>query len=394
MSANGQADHTALNTQVSQYFHAMKYSGDGFEGEWLEGEAVGPGGAEGPHETVGTEPQTPSLGGTMGDPLAPRPPNMQQGPIAGGRPLVLKMDTPPTRICPFCSKTFQHQGSLGRHLDHQKGNELHPASEVAKLRGKVARRGNPDEVRARRVERSREYNRRDYVKEKNRVRRQLQARFQKARDAELRRFYRRIALPSVPAVPTFPFMVLMFLPCALWPQDPPTAETYRMLREYLEEKEGVRERVAFLGSSGANKAQDETTPVGQTSERESDNDFLNLSTLETQAAQDTQNAANRDALAQWLERLKVAFESWQGRSAEARTEIWQREQRAITRQLLGDLTYFDYAVRENYARHLMVRKREEEGESGGGKGEYDKLDEADLAAVAAAAAAAVKGYGD
>lgn len=349
--AENQTDHTELNTQVSQYFQSIKQytNSEGFDddtGVDLDLSAL----------DNTNEEDAQDYSQLVNVELRPKDPSRkrvkQQQSTASN--LVMKMEnrnTAAVRICPFCSKTFQHSGSLGRHLDHQKGNELHPVEEIDKMRANVARRGNPEEVKARRVMRSREYNRRDYVKEKNRLRRQMQSKFQKVRDNELMKFYRRINVPGVPRVPTFPFLVLMFLPSGMWPHDPPTGETFRLLTAYVQQNSGISEKVKFLNEE-----------------------------------------AEAGGVDKWMEKIQISFENWQGRSQGSKNEIWQREQRAISQQVLGDLTYFDYAVREKYAKHLMMVKKHEMIKIESEKGEYDKLDDDELAAVAAAAAAAVKGY--
>lgn len=352
-----QADHTELNTQVSQYFQTIKqYTNDsGFDdGTGVELDLSGLDNANDVEEDTSDYSQLVNVELRPKETIRKRVVKQQQSQQNTPSNLVMKMETrnSSARICPFCSKTFQHSGSLGRHLDHQKGNELHPIEEIEKIRANVARRGNPDEVKARRVMRSREYNRRDYVKEKNRLRRQLQSKFQKAKDNELMRFYRRINVPIVPRVPTFPFLVLMFLPSRMWPHDPPTAETYRMLRSFIQENGDISDKIRFLGGED-NNTQD---------------------------------------VDKWLEKIEISFENWQGRTQVSKNEIWQREQRTVFQEVLGGLTYFDYAVRDNYAKHLMNVKKQEMIKMESEKSEYDKLDDEELAAVAAAAAAAVKGY--
>ncbi|GMM31414.1 hypothetical protein DAMA08_041590 [Martiniozyma asiatica (nom. inval.)] len=273
----------------------------------------------------------------------------------------LEQSTTSTNQCPFCSKTFQHSGSLGRHLDKQKGSPLHPIDEINKLRANVARRGDPESVKARLLERRKEYNRRDYVKQKNRVRRQIQHRYEKVKNNHLMKFYRKISIPKVPVVPSFAFLVLSFLPNSLWPSDPPTAETYRILTTHLE-NDDIKKKLAVF---------------------------------------------NPNTNIPWNEKVTISFENWQTLPLAAKREIWNREQRRIAQELLGNLTYFDFAVRKDWATHLMNEKKEQIDvddissdedkfklvEDAGDKLEDKyKLDDAELAAVAAAAAAAVKGY--
>ncbi|KGK36972.1 hypothetical protein BOH78_0995 [Pichia kudriavzevii] len=121
------------------------------------------------------------------------------------------------KVCKFCGKTFQQTGSLGRHLDHQKGNELHPAEEVEKIRGNVARRGNPEEI---------------------------------------------------------------------------------------------------------------------------------------------PHLSNSNTIQSHISKLTIGFENWQTLSAESKKDMWNREQRVVLQQLLGELTVFDFAIRDKWAEHLIKEKLE------------------------------------
>lgn len=217
--------------------------------------------------------------------------------------------------CQFCGKTFQQAGSLGRHLDTQKGNELHPVDEIEKIRSNVARRGNPDAVKARRQKRSKEYNRREYVKEKNRIRRKATSKLSRVKESYQMKFYRKISHPVLPSHPSFPRLVLFFLPPNTWPHDPPTTQTFKTLVMWLEKNNDVRSRVPFL------------------------NEGLTINGC--------------------LEKLSVSFESWQKLSTEDKKDMWNREQRVILQQSLGNLTVFDFAIRDNWAKHLMHEKKYE-----------------------------------
>lgn len=221
------------------------------------------------------------------------------------------------RECRFCGKTFQHAGSLGRHLDNQKGNELHPLEEVEKIRSNVARRGDPEAIKARRLQRSKEYNRREYVKEKNRLRRKFTSKLSRVKESYQMKFYRRINHPTLPTHPSFPRMVLFFLPPSAWPHDPPTAQTFKTLVMWLESNQEVQLRIPHLTKS---------------------------STVQNH-----------------LEKLTIGFENWQTLSTEDKKDMWIREQRAVFQQLLGDLSIFDFAIRDNWAKHLMEEKKAEIG---------------------------------
>lgn len=224
----------------------------------------------------------------------------------------LKSDTN-RRECKFCGKTFQHAGSLGRHLDNQKGNELHPIEEVEKIRSNVARRGDPVAVKARRSQRSKEYNRREYVKEKNRLRRKFTSKLSRVKESYQMKFYRQINHPTLPTHPSFPRMVLFFLPPNAWPHDPPTTQTFKTLVLWLESNQDVQEKIPHLNQS---------------------------STVQNH-----------------LEKLSIGFENWQTLSTEEKKDMWIREQRAVFQQLLGDLSIFDFAIRDNWAKHLMEAKK-------------------------------------
>lgn len=221
------------------------------------------------------------------------------------------------RECQFCGKTFQHAGSLGRHLDNQKGNELHPLKEVEKLRSNVARRGDPEAIKARRLQRSKEYNRREYVKEKNRLRRKYTSKLSRVKESYQMKFYRQINHPTLPTHPSFPRMVLFFLPPNAWPHDPPTAQTFKTLVLWLESNQDVQIKIPHLNKN---------------------------STLQNH-----------------LEKLTIGFENWQTLSTEDKKDMWIREQRTVFQELLGDLSIFDFAIRDNWAKHLMEEKKAEIG---------------------------------
>ncbi|ODV85214.1 hypothetical protein CANARDRAFT_199219 [[Candida] arabinofermentans NRRL YB-2248] len=265
----------------------------------------------------------------------------------------------PKKMCLFCGKTFAHPGSLGRHLDNRKGSPLHPADKIDQLRANVARRGDPVAVKARRSLRARDYNRREHVKEKNRERRKYQSKIYRVKEAAELNFYKQLSMPSLPAHPSFPRMVLFFLPPSAWPHDPPTFQTYDTLCEWLKTNKNIQEKLPLLAIR---------TPRS------------------------------------YLEKLKIAFDNWLSLPNDGKKDMWIREQRICAQEALGQLTLFDYAVRETWTRKLTEDKRREviaaavatNGMSDGGINEADgadeegaknELEEAAYAAVAAAAAA-------
>jgi hypothetical protein len=230
------------------------------------------------------------------------------------------------RQCQFCGKTFQHAGSLGRHLDNQKGNELHPTEAVDKLRSKVARRGDPEAIRARRLQRSKEYNRRAYVMEKNRQRRKFTSKLSRVKESYQMKFYRRINHPVLPQDLTFPRMVLFFLPPNMWPEEPPSLETFRTIIMWFQTNEDIKMKLKYLNETHAYSS--------------SDSDHM---------------------IQHYHQKLRILFERWQQLSESDKFVLYATEQKAVTRELLGDLTIFDFAVRDKWAKHLMDEKKLEMG---------------------------------
>ncbi|KAG7820853.1 hypothetical protein KL942_000142 [Ogataea angusta] len=271
----------------------------------------------------------------------------------------------PKKMCRFCGKTFAHPGSLGRHLDNRKGSPMHPADQIERIRSNVARRGNPEEVRARRAERARLYNRRDYVKLKNRERRRTQSKVYRVRENAQLQFYKSISTPFLAAHPSFPRMVLFFLAPKDWPHDPPTFQTHETLIMHLDSDPELRKRLPYLS---ANLGIDD-----------------------------------------YKEKLKTAYENWMTLSNEAKKEMWSREQRLCAQDALGSLSLFDFAIREKWAHKLTNDKKQEimqstKSESMGSPNYNDSSDSDssrdvknvlcpdEFAAVAAAAAAVVNNH--
>lgn len=224
------------------------------------------------------------------------------------------------RACQFCGKTFSHPGSLGRHLDLKRGTRLHPADQVALIRADVKRRGDAVEIKTRRAKRAKVYNSREDVKERARARRRERERMDRARAVARQKFIERIGLPSLPAHPSFAYVVLYFLPPAQWPHDPPTAQTYHQLEQALQPLQGVDMKMF--------------------------NDYVN--------------------------KVNVAFEQWSVMNKQSKMEIWAREQRRVAEAALGSLSLYDLGSREIWLRLEEARvleainldsQREDEGDT-------------------------------
>lgn len=147
--------------------------------------------------------------------------------VVGVPPVLEGMD--PRKMCPFCQKTFSHPGSMGRHLDLKKGSKDHPAQVIDEMRADVKRRGDAEKVKERRRIRARKYNAREEVKERTKVQRRARERVQRAKRRVIKKFFDKLGRPHLQPHPTFPRLVLYFLPPTQWPHDPPTLETYRLL---------------------------------------------------------------------------------------------------------------------------------------------------------------------
>ncbi|ANB12057.1 hypothetical protein AWJ20_292 [Sugiyamaella lignohabitans] len=101
----------------------------------------------------------------------------------------------PKKVCQFCGRMFSHPGSLGRHLDLKRGNRLHPAALVDRIRGDVKRRGDPVEVKNRRAQRARLYNSREDVKQRAKLRRKEREKTESARAVARLNFIQRLGFP-------------------------------------------------------------------------------------------------------------------------------------------------------------------------------------------------------
>mmetsp|Transcript_3145 Transcript_3145/g.3747 ORF Transcript_3145/g.3747 Transcript_3145/m.3747 type:complete len:394 (+) Transcript_3145:20-1201(+) len=200
----------------------------------------------------------------------------------------------PKRYCKFCKKHFSHQGSYGRHLDLKKGDELHPMEEIAKIRSKVVRRNgflDNERLEARKSKKkvaSRIYNKRENVKEKNKIRRKLRDRDIKAKLLTNEWFLNQLGGGSTRLEQsTFAKLVCLYIPVNSWP----------------------------LGS-----------PPGK-------DIFENLIAV---------SANHSNAL---LEEVKDSYSVWQGYSFEKRRDIWFSEQKQTLEETLGNFTLVDLQER-------------------------------------------------
>lgn len=197
------------------------------------------------------------------------------------------------KSCQFCGMTFSHPGSLGRHLDMKKGTRLHPAEEIELLRANVKRRGDIVEIKNRRSQRAKLYNSREDVKQRAKVRRKLKERMDKAQAMAKEGFIERIGMPSLPAHPSFAYVVLYFLPPSQWPHDPPTTQTFQQLEHALQP----------------------------------------LQSLDTKMFNEYVNKVN------------VAFEQWSVMNKQTKSDIWAREQRRVAEAALGSLSLYELGSR-------------------------------------------------
>ena len=200
----------------------------------------------------------------------------------------------PKRYCRFCKKHFSHQGSYGRHLDLKKGDELHPVEEIAKIRSKVIRRNgflDNERIEARKSKKkvaSRIYNKRENVKEKNKIRRKLRDREIKAKLLTNEWYLNQLGNGSAKhGLPTFAKIVCLYLPVRSWPAGSPPAEG------------------AF-------------------------DDLISIS-------------ANHSSML--LEEVKDSYTIWQSYSVEKRRDLWFAEQKKTLEESLGNLSLIDLQQR-------------------------------------------------
>ncbi|ODV94792.1 hypothetical protein PACTADRAFT_50651 [Pachysolen tannophilus NRRL Y-2460] len=269
------------------------------------------------------------------------------------------------KVCPFCGKYFSHPGSLGRHLDLKKGTDLHPIAEIMKIRSDVQRRSGVDNPRARkrRNERARIYNQNENVKIKNRKRRKLQDRKLKAEKLAMVNFLSKLGKPSLQQHPSFPRMVLYFLPPSKWPHDPPTLETFRTLKEYLNNQQLLDTNTQYAIQSSAEHSNDVE---------------LRLANLQNEIS-----SKKLKKFQDYQEKLSTAFENWLSLSNDAKLDIWIREQRQCAQDALGisGLSLYNLANRSEwlveeqqklFQSYLKILKQEEEEEEEGEEADLDE----------------------
>ncbi|VVT46231.1 uncharacterized protein SAPINGB_P001111 [Magnusiomyces paraingens] len=213
-----------------------------------------------------------------------------------GTPGLKKTKSNFQNVCQFCGHVFSHSGSLGRHLDLKRGTRLHPADQIDLIRADVKRRGDVMEVRARRAKRAKEYNSREDVRERARARRKMKDLVHRSREQARQNFFDRIGTPHLPPHPSFAYVVLYFLPPALWPHDPPTSQTLEQLKQALE-------------------------PLRE---------FYD----------------NKMPLEEYTNKINVAYEQWSLMNKDSRMEIWNREQRRVAEAALGSLSLHDLGSRD------------------------------------------------
>ncbi|ODQ77389.1 hypothetical protein BABINDRAFT_163635 [Babjeviella inositovora NRRL Y-12698] len=212
----------------------------------------------------------------------------------------------PKKMCPFCGRTFSHPGSLGRHMDLKKGTRLHPADEIERLRGNVKRRGDKVEIQNRRRLRTKEYNSRQDVRERNRVRRRLKDRSNRARNISQKIFLNRLGNPTFSINPTFARFVVYFLPPSQWPPELPNLDTFKHLTN-------------LLSPTGHGSAATAKTATGSN---------------------------NNDLLTEYFHKLNYAYESWSALAHAEQQTTWTKEIRASMEDTLGGLSLFDLASRD------------------------------------------------
>ncbi|KAH3664151.1 hypothetical protein OGAPHI_004865 [Ogataea philodendri] len=370
-------DHQALDTQVNEYLHDMNYVDDVQNEVRLHGFGVdltslnnddfqidpsitNQETKQNAQENMNTA--AAAMAAYQNRQNNQQSQNAKSGEIKSLRLMEVPDNVDPKKMCRFCGKTFAHPGSLGRHLDNRKGSPMHPADQIEKIRSNVARRGNPEEVKARRAERARIYNRREYVKLRNRERRRTQSKIYRVKENTQLQFYKGLSTPTLAPHPSFPRMVLFFLPPSEWPHDPPTIQTYETLSAKLETNIDLGSKLVIL-----------TPGLG---------------------------------IGSYKEKLKTAYDNWMTLSNEAKKKMWVREQRLCAQDTLGKLTLFDFAVREKWAQKLTNDKKleimqstksesmdsqnyDDSSDSDSSQDVKNVLGEEEFAAVAAAAAAVV-----
>lgn len=139
--------------------------------------------------------------------------------------------------CPFCDKQFQQRGSYGRHLDYKRGDDLHPAEEIDKLRQNVIRRSadptlrkNQDTKRKRQLS-SKKYNLKEDIREKNKLKRKIRDRQIKAKLMTYDNFFKRFNEVLLEVDTSFARYCSTVLPIAKWPleQAPDEPELHQII---------------------------------------------------------------------------------------------------------------------------------------------------------------------
>ncbi|KAF6010594.1 hypothetical protein HII12_002835 [Brettanomyces bruxellensis] len=241
--------------------------------------------------------------------------NMPSGRNSNTDVMNIAVGIDPKKICQFCGKTFAHSGSLGRHLDFFKGKKGHPFSLISKLRANVARRGDPELVKARRREKARKYNQRDYVKAKNRARRKIMSKVYRVKESAEMKFYKSINTPTLEESPSFPRLFLFFIPSTLWPDDLPDEYQQKQLIEWLRKEVCNKNRLGML------------LP------------YISLDRI--------------------LTKVEKAFAQWMNYDNQTRQVLWNKEMRRAACDAIGQLSLFDFATRKTYAGLLADKKKQE-----------------------------------
>lgn len=148
--------------------------------------------------------------------------------------------------CKYCGKHFSHKGSFGRHLDLKKGDSLHPLEQINVIRSTVARRGERNNKRHKKVPNSnitiKEKSKimassnivSENIKEKNKIRRKLRDRHIKSKLMTSQWFIEQfVGKESVTEKSSFARYVSLYLPVKLWPIIPDSS-SYDLVMSCME----------------------------------------------------------------------------------------------------------------------------------------------------------------
>ncbi|KAH3682513.1 hypothetical protein WICPIJ_006543 [Wickerhamomyces pijperi] len=245
----------------------------------------------------------------------------------------------PKKTCPFCHKIFTHHGSLGRHLDKKKGTAEHPLDVITEMRAFVARKGDVEAIRLRKKSRSFRYNSKQDVKVRNKEQRRVREKKLRFKKMAIAEFLNSLGQPVLPPHPSFPRLVLYFLSPDLWPHDPPSLETHRLLTSYLTKN--------FSGSD-----------LGR---------FQDI-----------------------IIKLKAATDNWLTLSDTVKLQIWTRELRKAAEEALSGISLAELSDRDHWidkrsdtlmheadSKEEEEAEEEEEEEEEDGDEDLDKSDEED-----------------